>query len=155
MHQLGKMACDQKTAVVKAVARMYALATSSILTLIQQAKTVYPVTPRDLATTTTMPRFVAVINEYRPQLEVVVGEAGIHAIGFEFKELQRYYLDDKDFHDAVVSFDYHLAQFSCIWALGEAGLKFPYLAIFCGGVASVFPNTATVESDFSLIGCEK
>ena len=26
---------------------------------------------------------------------------------------------------------------------------------FCGGLATAFPNTATVESDFSVIGWEK
>ena len=29
------------------------------------------------------------------------------------------------------------------------------LKVFCGGLATVFPNTATVESDFSLFGLEK
>jgi hypothetical protein len=26
---------------------------------------------------------------------------------------------------------------------------------FCGGLATVFPNTATVESEFSFLGLEK
>jgi hypothetical protein len=33
--------------------------------------------------------------------------------------------------------------------------RFPVLQQFAGGLASMFPNTATVESDFSLIGWEK
>ena len=32
---------------------------------------------------------------------------------------------------------------------------FPSLQSFCIGLASAFPNTATVESDFSIIGWEK
>ncbi|KAE9035960.1 hypothetical protein PR001_g4675 [Phytophthora rubi] len=39
--------------------------------------------------------------------------------------------------------------------LGGAGKRFPHLAVFCGTLASVFPNTATVESDFSIIVCGK
>lgn len=26
---------------------------------------------------------------------------------------------------------------------------------FCGGIATIFPNTASVESDFSILGWEK
>jgi hypothetical protein len=33
--------------------------------------------------------------------------------------------------------------------------EFPKLVEFCGGLASVFPGTSTVESDFSVIGWEK
>jgi hypothetical protein len=33
--------------------------------------------------------------------------------------------------------------------------RFPKLQEFCGGLASIFPNTSTVESDFSVIGWEK
>ena len=32
--------------------------------------------------------------------------------------------------------------------------EFTVLRDFCGGIASVFPNTATVESDFSILGWE-
>ena len=32
---------------------------------------------------------------------------------------------------------------------------FPLLQSFCGGLASAFPSTATVESDFSIIGWGK
>ena len=32
---------------------------------------------------------------------------------------------------------------------------YPKLVQFCGGLASVFPGTSTVESDFSVIGWEK
>ena len=35
------------------------------------------------------------------------------------------------------------------------GGRFKYLRTFCGELASAFPNTATVESDFSVLGWEK
>ena len=34
-------------------------------------------------------------------------------------------------------------------------LRFNVLRDFCGGIATVFPNTATVEADFSNISWEK
>jgi hypothetical protein len=39
------------------------------------------------------------------------------------------------------------------WRLANG--RFPVLQQFAGGLASMFPNTAKVESDFSLIGWEK
>jgi hypothetical protein len=33
--------------------------------------------------------------------------------------------------------------------------QYPLLVAFCGGIASTFPGTSTVESDFSIIGWEK
>jgi hypothetical protein len=33
--------------------------------------------------------------------------------------------------------------------------QYPLLIAFCGGIASTFPGTSTVESDFSIIGWEK
>ena len=33
--------------------------------------------------------------------------------------------------------------------------KYQHLQAFCGALATVFPGTATVESDFSLINFEK
>ena len=46
-----------------------------------------------------------------------------------------------------------LGGFSDAWACTNN--RFPSLQKFCGGLASAFPNTATVESDFSVIGWEK
>ncbi|KAF1788422.1 hypothetical protein GQ600_6412 [Phytophthora cactorum] len=55
----------------------------------------------------------------------------------------------------IDSFDHRLASFKEMWQLGDAATLYPTLASFCGGLATVFPNTATVEADFSLIGCAK
>lgn len=33
--------------------------------------------------------------------------------------------------------------------------KFPHLVEFCGAFATILPNTASVESDFSIINWEK
>lgn len=44
-------------------------------------------------------------------------------------------------------------SFQDAWSV--VGSRFRMLKIFCGGIATVFPNTATVESDFSRLGLEK
>jgi hypothetical protein len=44
-------------------------------------------------------------------------------------------------------------SFDCAWTTLIA--RFPDLAEFCGGNATVFPGTATVESDFSVLRWEK
>ena len=47
-------------------------------------------------------------------------------------------------------------SFEADWALVEGfGLEVQVLRDFCGGIATVPANTATVESDFSILGWEK
>jgi len=46
-------------------------------------------------------------------------------------------------------------NFSDTWKTPSIKDRFPELMEFCGGLASAFPNTATVESDFSVLKWEK
>ena len=47
-------------------------------------------------------------------------------------------------------------DFNDAWEmLSTVGLDLPMLRSFCTGLGTIFPNTATVESDFSVIGIEK
>lgn len=46
-------------------------------------------------------------------------------------------------------------SFKSGWSLVEGSRRFDVLMNFCGGIATIFPNTATVESDFSVLGWEK
>ena len=43
-------------------------------------------------------------------------------------------------------------SFEDAWAPVDS--RFPMLQEFCGALATVFPNTSTVESDFSTLGLE-
>ena len=47
----------------------------------------------------------------------------------------------------------NIKSFDAAWAVVEG--RFEILRDFCGGIATVFANTASVESDFSLLGWEK
>ena len=44
-------------------------------------------------------------------------------------------------------------SFEAGWSIVQG--RFTDLRDFCGGIATVFPNTASVESDFSILGWEK
>jgi len=145
---------SQRKTVAVAVARMYVLAASSIHGLTTVQKDSPPVTPKDLVSTT-MTQLSEMINERRDQLTRFFGEAGINRIGLEFNDLRHYSATDTEFRSQISAFDHRLASFDDMWNIGEAGMRFPTLANFCGGFASVFPNTATVEADFSVLGCEK
>jgi hypothetical protein len=46
-------------------------------------------------------------------------------------------------------------DFATGWSFGGAGERLLVLRQFCGDLASTFPNTATVESDFSVVGWKK
>ena len=48
----------------------------------------------------------------------------------------------------------HTTSFNSGWSIVGNG-RFDILRDFCGGIGTVFPNTATVESDFSILGWEK
>ena len=55
---------------------------------------------------------------------------------------------------ALVQTEKHSSSFVEAWAPFDDN-QFALLKRFFGGLASVFPGTATVESDFSLINWEK
>jgi hypothetical protein len=49
----------------------------------------------------------------------------------------------------------HRTSFNAAWNTCALANRFPHLCAFVGGLATVFPNTATVESDFSVLAWEK
>jgi len=70
-------------------------------------------------------------------------------------ELFKYLADSKPFRDENAAFDHRLDAFDSMWVIEGAGTRFPHILAFCGALASVFSNSATVESDFSIIVCGK
>eukprot|EP00171_Calliarthron_tuberculosum_P004072 IDg4072t1 len=69
----------------------------------------------------------------------------------EFKEFKDAIRDDKALRDALESLP-SIVSFADSWR--PVGLRFRKLRQFCGGIATVFPGTSTVESDFSVINWE-
>ncbi|GMF19117.1 unnamed protein product [Phytophthora fragariaefolia] len=139
--------------VVKAVSRAYALAASSVQELVDDKAPLHPpVTPLELFFSD-LPVVAQIINSRRGQLTHKFDEKTLHNIVAESDKLRREYDVSNKFRQAVKESDKLLATFDDMWAAGDATSKFPTLAEFCRGFASVFPNTASVE--VISINCEK
>ncbi|KAH6580185.1 hypothetical protein BASA60_002952 [Batrachochytrium salamandrivorans] len=87
------------------------------------------------------------------RLEKRLSSAQIHQIGKDFVDLLRAYREEPVFKASIGDCDDSDTDFAKGWKV--AGDRFPALCQFCGDLASAFPNTATVESDFSIIGWER
>ncbi len=73
-------------------------------------------------------------QEHRALVEVVRGSAPLKRI-----------VDSHNFQ----------TMFNDAWDALPAQLALNHLRLFCGGLASAFANTTCVESDFSILKCEK
>lgn len=80
-------------------------------------------------------------------------ESSIEQIERDHRALLCAYRNEPVFKKNIEECKLDRTSFSKGWA--PANGRFHALRDFCGGLASVFPNTATVESDFSVIGWEK
>ena len=76
----------------------------------------------------------------------------IHQTGREFVDLLRSYREERAFKKELDACD---DNHSFVGGWRVAGSWFILLCQFRGALASTFPNTATVESDFSVICWEK
>jgi hypothetical protein len=94
-----------------------------------------------------------IISEHNPRLTKRPSSIEIHQIGKDFVDLLRAYREEKCFNRAVDDCTDSMTDFSAGWKVTND--RFRELRRFCGDFASAFPNTATVESDFSVIGWEK
>ena len=70
----------------------------------------------------------------------------------EFKAFRNQIFVEEDFREMIVNMDDHIS-FDEAWSTIRK--KYPVLCMIFGELASVFPGTSTVESDFSIIGFEK
>jgi hypothetical protein len=77
----------------------------------------------------------------------------IEQIERDHRDLLRAFKCEPQFASAINRCSSAQTCFEKGWA--PANGRFEELRAFCGGLATVFPNTAPVESDFSLIGWEK
>ena len=77
----------------------------------------------------------------------------IEEIENDHRSMLRAYREESAFKAVVDKCNDGRTDFVAGWA--HCTDRFPSLQTFCGGLASVFPNTSTVEADFSVIGWEK
>ena len=110
-----------------------------------------PMLPKEFATM--MPScFVDVVVRFRSRLEKVFVSTYIVALEEEHSSLRDLFTRDEEFHamlDGMASY----IGFHDAWVSVQP--RFPKLCEFAGGLASMYPGTTRVESDFSVIGWEK
>eukprot|EP00173_Palmaria_palmata_P001374 Plantae.Rhodophyta-Palmaria_palmata.ctg17575.p1 GENE.Plantae.Rhodophyta-Palmaria_palmata.ctg17575~~Plantae.Rhodophyta-Palmaria_palmata.ctg17575.p1 ORF type:complete len:193 (+),score=37.14 Plantae.Rhodophyta-Palmaria_palmata.ctg17575:71-580(+) len=96
----------------------------------------------------------SVVQFQRPRLlDMGWTEMNIESVESDHRALLRAYRDEPAFKDVFDSLSNETSDYDRLW--GECADRFPNLEAFCGGSASIFPNTSTVESDFSIINWEK
>jgi hypothetical protein len=79
-------------------------------------------------------------------------EESIADIEDQHKKLVRAYQNEPILQSKLDKCD-HNTSFEAGWRIVEG--RFDVLRDFCGGIATIFANTASVESDFSILGWEK
>jgi hypothetical protein len=110
-----------------------------------------PILPKEFAIMLSS-NFVQVVIRFRSRLEKAFGECYIDALEAEHRSLRDRYLRDpllKDMLDSMKdTIGYHDAWVSLQW-------QFPELCEFSSSLATIYPGTTTVESDFSILGWER
>lgn len=106
-----------------------------------------PVLAEDVANMSTR-EFTTLLNRtHREAIDSFYGDEK-EALFDLFKDFKQYVQDSNPFPS-----DGKVRGFNESWSVVPA--QFLKLRIFFGGFASIFPNIATVESDFSIMGYEK
>jgi hypothetical protein len=110
-----------------------------------------PVLPHELVTVSAA-NFLRCVRKQRERLEYCYPLGQVDAVCNQHKELLRAYRSENVLRAAIESVNNN-TLFEVAW--GTLAARFPDLAEFCGGIATVFPGTCTVEADFSVLRWEK
>jgi hypothetical protein len=100
-----------------------------------------------------LPRdFCVYLQRHRARLDYTFSNEEMETIERQHKALCDSYHRQPDVRSSIDSFD-DIAAYCDAWI----GLRntFPLLERFVGGLATIFPGTSTVESDFSVVKYEK
>ena len=97
-------------------------------------------------------QFATFLQEHSSRLKIRWSDADIDRIEHEHDDLLTAYRSEPSLKDALDACDMQTG-FKEGWDLTQG--RFLRLREFCGGLASVFPGTANVESDFSVVKWEK
>ena len=96
--------------------------------------------------------FVAVVIRFRSRLEKNFDQNYIVGLEEEQCSLRDLYTRDETFKTMLDRMPAGVG-FHDAWVTVQP--RFPKLCDFAGGLASIYPDTTRVESDFSIIGWEK
>jgi hypothetical protein len=97
---------------------------------------------------------VQLVLKFHDRLSISLTQNSINLIVDQHKKLLNAVSKEPRFQTALVRHS-EQTDFSDAWKTPSIKDWFPELMEFCGGLASPFPNTATVESDFSVLKWEK
>jgi hypothetical protein len=143
---------------VKSIALLFANSVDGLSAIVAERNarneptdTLPPVLPHDLLLLRPHD-FGQLLQLHDRRLKVSYTEAEIGIIFDEFKALKSADRSEPALREIISKFN-HGTSFYKGWR--PICDRFPKLCMFAGGLASVFPGTSTVESDFSVIGCEK
>ena len=100
--------------------------------------------------------FTSILRAQRERLEArwapVSAQATMNFFEIEFRDLKKAYRDEEPFRNAIDACTY---QTPFNKACEIATCRFKNLEKFCGGLASTFPGTSSVEIDFFILQWEK
>ena len=116
------------------------------------SETLPPVLPHELVKLRGLD-FTAIVTKHLDRLKQFWNEELITKLEHQHHQLLLMYQHDAALKAVLDDCD-GTVSFESGWSIVQ-GKKFDVLRDFCGAIASVFPNTATVESDFSVLGWEK
>eukprot|EP00644_Phytophthora_capsici_P019325 jgi/Phyca11/132934/e_gw1.268.5.1 len=159
LEALESLDPDTKLQLVVAVAKLFVNGASGISGITAErdaANAAYDDTPLVLPhqlLSIGMPEFAQIIKQHTPRLSKTLDATEIHQISKEFVKLQRCCERENELGKVIRAADDNYTSFDQAWSV--VGAEFPALMQFCGDLASTFPNTSTVESDFSIMGWEK
>ena len=113
-----------------------------------------PVLPHELVKISTSDFGNMIVDMHLPQLQHSWNEETIAEIETQHRQLHIAYCEELALKSALDKYEeVSIKSFDTAWAIVDG--RFEILRDFCGGIATVFPNTASVESDFSILGWEK
>lgn len=149
---------DQYNVVVKSVAILFAETVCGLAAVVAERNEANgpcdelpPVLPQSLMKLRPYD-FMQLTIKQKSRLEVTINEEEQVRLNDEFKSLKDAYRDEAELKSMIDAFTFK-TKFNEAWKMIRG--RFPLLCDFVGGLASVFPGTSTVESDFSVIGWEK
>ena len=94
------------------------------------------------------------VDAHLQQLRHSWSEESIAEIENQHRQLVIAYREEPALKSALDAYTHiSIKSFDTAWEIVEG--RFKILRDFCGGIATVFANTASVESDFSILGWEK
>jgi hypothetical protein len=111
-----------------------------------------PVVPHELVKVAPRQFILDVLNIYKPRLDRFWSKEEIDEIEAEQHNLIRRYNNDQHIKQIIDSYK-HTVSFNEVW--DKIGVPFNQLRQFCSGLATAFPNTTSIESDFSILKWEK